>query len=163
VFVKVKLDDLNYDLVDAKISPQIGSDKASIQFNGTIGEIRVNFNEPVNGDKELFILTLKLKQKSDAVAFQITKFVALDKNDIASPFELVDLTMFSYFRVEENPYDLDGNLKIDESDVAVLIERFGSMKKDKNFEKKYDLTKDGRIDMKDVTELMKNLDVRLNN
>jgi hypothetical protein len=161
VFLKVRLDSLNYDLVDAKVSPTIGADKATIQFNGTIGEIRINLKEPVNGDQELFTLTIKFKQKSDALGFQIIKFVALDKNTAATPFELVDLTMFSYFKVSDNPYDLDGNLRIDDGDVSVLIERFGTMKKDKGFDKKCDLTKDGRIDMKDVTELMKNLDTRM--
>lgn len=161
VFVKIRLDSLNYELLDAKVSPEIGSDKASIQFNGTIGEIKINLKEPVNGDKELFILTVKFKQKVDVVIFQVIKFVALDKNNNNGLFELIDLRNLSFIKVEENPYDLDSNLKIDEGDVSVLIERFGAMKKDKGFEKKYDLTKDGRIDMKDVSELMKNLEARI--
>lgn len=161
VFVKVKIDSLNYDLIDAKVSQEIGPDNATIQFNGTIGEIRINLKQPITGDKELFNLTIKFKQKADAIVFQIIKFVALDKNNAATPFELIDLTMFSFFKVIDNPYDLDSNLKIDDGDVSVLIERFGTMKKDKGFEKKYDLTKDGRVDMKDVSELMKNLDTRI--
>lgn len=160
VFLKLRLDALNYDLVDAKVSPALEG-KATIQFNGTIGEIRINIKEPVNGDQELFILTVRFKKKSDAVIFQIIKFVALDKDNVASLFELIDLRMLSYIKVEDNPYDLDGNLSIDDGDVSVLVERFGTMKKDKGFDKKYDLTKDGRVDMKDVSDLMKNLDSRV--
>jgi len=158
IFLKVKLDVLNFDLIDAVVSPEIGTDKAIIDFNPSIGEIRINFKEPVSGNRELFVLTIKFKQKAEAVIFQIVQFVALDKSASATPFELVDLRNFSYFKVEDNPYDIDSTLSVDEGDVSALLKKFGSFKRDKDFNKKCDFNKDGRVDLKDLTELLINLE-----
>jgi len=162
VFVKVRLDNSvykadNVEFVDAEIPEEMKA-KATIEVNKSIGEIRVKFNEPINGDATIFVATLRFKKKADSVPFQIVRFGSINSENQTAPFELIDLRLIVGFKVIDNPYDLDVNLSIDEGDVTVLLQKFGTTKNDREFNKKCDFNKDSRIDIEDLTELIQHLD-----
>ena len=162
VFVKVRLDNSiyqldNVELIDAEISEEMQK-IATIEVKQSIGEVRVKFSEPVNGDATIFIATLRFKKKADNIPFQIMRFGAINSENQTAPFELIDLRLLLGFKVSDNPYDLDANLSIDEGDVAVLMQKFGSTKNDRDFNKKCDFNKDSRIDIEDLAELIHNLE-----
>ncbi|MDD4663659.1 MAG: hypothetical protein PHD83_03210, partial [Caldisericia bacterium] len=126
VFVKVRLDNSiykldNVELVGAEISEEMQK-IATIEVKQSIGEVRVKFSEPVNGDATIFIATLRFKKKADYIPFQIMRFGAINSENQTAPLELIDLRLLLGFKVSDNPYDLDANLSIDEGDVAVLIQ-----------------------------------------
>jgi len=162
VFVKVLLDNSIYgmddiELVGAEVSKDLQA-ISTISVDTKIGEIRVKFSEPVNGNAVLFVATLRFKKKAESLFFQILRFAAVNSQNQMAPFELIDLRLLAGFEVKDNPYDLDVNLSIDEGDVAVLMQKFGYTKKDREYNKKCDFNLDGRIDIEDLTELLYNLD-----
>ena len=162
VFVKVRLDNSIYGLDDVElVGAEISEDMqkiATIEVKQSIGEVRVKFSEPINGNATIFIATLRFKKKAEYVPFQIMRFGAINSENQTAPFELIDLRLLLGFKVIDNPYDLDANLSIDEGDVAVLMQKFGTTKMDRDFNKKCDFNKDNRIDIEDLAELIYNLD-----
>lgn len=158
VFLQVKLNNEFFDIIDAKICPEVGKDNANLVIDQSRGEVRCTFKEGINGNKQLFSVGVKFKKESDKLKFQLRKFVATDLSGNQIPFIVLDINFVCYLKISQNKYDVDNNLSVNNDDLTVVINCFGTFRKDKDFDKRCDFNKDSRIDINDLTELIANLE-----
>jgi len=105
-----------------------------------------------------FSVGVKFKKESDKLKFQLRKFVATDVSGGQIPFVIYDINFICYLKVTQNKYDIDNNLSVNNDDLTVLVNCFGTFRKDKDFDRKCDFNKDSRIDINDLVELIANLE-----
>jgi len=158
VFLQVKLNNEYFDIIDAKICPEIGKENANLVIDPSRGEVKCTFKEGINGNKQLFSVGVKFKKESDKLKFQLRKFVATDVSGGQIPFVIYDINFICYLKITQNKYDIDNNLSVNNDDLTVLVNCFGTFRKDKDFDRKCDFNKDSRIDINDLVELIANLE-----
>jgi glutaredoxin len=158
IFLQIKLNSEFFDIVDVKISEKIGSKNADLTVDPGRGEVKCTFKNPINGDSDLFSFVIKFKKETDNLQFPLRKFIACDSSGNQVPFILYDAKHICYLKIIPNKYDVDANLSVNNADLTVLINCFGTFRKDKDYNKKCDFNKDSRIDLNDLVELIANLE-----
>lgn len=160
IFLQIKSNSEYFDVIDVKVSPKISENNINLTANLSNGEVKCTFNNAINGDSELFSIGIKFKKVTDNLEFPLRKFVALDSSGEKLPFILYDIRHLCHIKIKQNKYDIDDNLSVNNADLLVLINCFGTFRKDKDYDRKCDFNKDSRIDINDLTELIFNLEDR---
>ncbi len=148
-----------------------------VEFDPKTQRIKITLKEPINGDKKIFSYITHFKDnniiKDATIGFSVKNIIItdskgnliyLDGNNIQDHFT-------NQLVVDINPLDLNEDTWVNQEDMDELLDNFGTIKKDKNFEEKYDIYPpspsraledkekhgDGRIDILDIVTLQKEI------
>ncbi len=169
-----------YEVLAASLNPEL-KDKAVFNYNPKNNQVDITFTEPINGDKKLFSVFIKINKPTvdgvknedssndkierfvNSVNFKMREFSARDSQNNLIKYQLREQK--NYFPVRmctiENPFDLKKNANIDKEDLDLLLTVFGSQEGDKDWNAEYDVYKEGvsscRIDIADVTAIIKEI------
>jgi len=125
-----------------------------VEFNKTAGTINIIFPEEIssNDTVDLFKLVVKFKKTGTDIPFPVYKLFVNDTNNMPIGWEYIELKYYYFNEIIINPNPLDFNEDniVDKYDLKEITDEFGRFQKDKSFEEKYDVFKDGRIDIQDV-------------
>jgi hypothetical protein len=171
-----------YDVLGAALSEEL-QDKAKLEYDSKEHRVTIKFNEPLNGDHDIFNFFIKIhtntqkgikhrnKDEDSKLFTYATNFkfreVFLEDSEFNSiKFKLNQQQTYHPVRMvtADNPLDLDNNKRVDEADIDRFLPAFGVTDKDPNYIEEYDIYPqnikegtqgDGRIDIQDLYLLVK--------
>ncbi|MGB9770215.1 S8 family serine peptidase [Caldisericum exile] len=130
-------------------------DTYSLKVDNLTGEIFVNIKfkqgHELKGNSSLVSFTLRGKVPGTTnVGFKESSVTGVNNNGILSVFVPTQITI----NKAENPWDLNRDKKVDDVDLALFKQAFGSEPKDSNYLPLADFNMDGVIDGKDLVILL---------
>ena len=164
-----------YEVLAAGLNPEL-KDKAVFKYNPKNNQVDITFTEPINGDKKLFSVFIKINKPTvdgvkdidrtveriyNSINFKMREFSALDSKNNLIKYQLREQKNCFPVRMctIENPFDLKKNANIGKEDLDLLLTVFGSREGDKDWKAEYDVYKEGisqgRIDIADVVAMIK--------
>ncbi len=163
-----------YQVLAASLNSEL-KDKAVFNYNPKNNQVDITFTEPINGDKKLFSVFIKINKPTidgfkeehgyihKDVPFKMKNFYARDSQKNLIKYQLREQKNCFPVRMctIENPFDLKKNANIGKEDLDLLLTVFGSQEGDKDWKAEYDVYKEGvsqgRIDIADVTAIIKEI------
>lgn len=149
-----------YDILGCEIMEDLKG-KSIFSYDPESKKVKVVFDQPVNGDKEIFsfIVHWKKDNMETSSSFKIKSLVADNTKSNSIYFDINDIKKYfpNMLFVQTNPLDFDIDGWVNNSDLTILMSQFGMIGKDPNFDPKYDIEQSDlgkRIDMRDVTFLI---------
>ena len=125
-----------------------------VTFNRSTGKIKIVFPEEINSDEtiSLFRLVIHFTLDDCDITFPVYKFFANDSDDQPIGWDYIELRThyLNELCIQINPLDINDDYIVNDEDVKSILPKFGILKGDSLFEEKYDVNKDGRIDIQDI-------------
>ena len=168
-----------YDVLGAALSEEFQA-KAKLEYDPKEHRVTVKFNEPLNGDHDIFNFFIKIhtntkkginhRTEKDLLAyatnFKFKNFSAEDSEFNSVKYELNQQQTYHPVRMvtTDNPLDFNSDTNIDEKDIQEFLPAFGVTDKDSNYINKYDIYPqnikegtqgDGIINVLDLYHLVK--------
>jgi hypothetical protein len=167
-----------YDVLGAGLSDEL-QDKAKLTYDPQEHRVTIKFNEPLNGNHDIFSFFIKIKKETingmdsrqydtKDVNFKWKTFSAQDSEFNTIKYELREQKNCYPVRMVtiDNPLDFNDDKVINEKDIQEFLPAFGVTDKDNNYINKYDIYPqnikegtqgDGRIDVQDLYLLVKEI------
>ena len=155
-------DKKHYNVLGYKINDDIKDNIKSIKFNKKTFDIEIELINPVSGNKKIFSFIIQFIKENivanETMGFQL-KNINIKSNNKIPYMDFNDIVAFTFLQlaVENNPYDLTDDASVNDKDMQKFLPEFGSESKDSRFEAKYDFNGDLRVNMEDLTRLLKEI------
>jgi hypothetical protein len=149
-----------YEILGCELNAELKG-KTIFSYDQEAKKVKIVFDEPINGDKEIFsfIVHWKKDNMENSSSFKIRNLVADNSKSNSVYFDINDIRQYfpNMLFVRTNPLDFDLDSWINNSDLNLLLTQFGIVGKDPNFDPKFDIEQSDqskRIDMRDITFLI---------
>ncbi|MCK5848291.1 MAG: hypothetical protein KAH01_03750 [Caldisericia bacterium] len=149
-----------YRILGAVLNKNIKVEK--FQFDKNTTKITIVFQEPLNGNHDIFSFITHFKKGNlkKSCSFQVKNFEALN-SDYNSVFYCVNDIVRRYpvrLIIDNNQYDFDNDSWINNFDLDLLVEHFGTSKNDTLYNDKYNICNTGfskdRVDIEDLLVIL---------
>jgi hypothetical protein len=157
-----KTDEDVYNILGAKLGKNIKVSKFT--YDEIEQMVTMEFEKPLNGDiAEIcsFINHFKKKNWEKSSSYKIENFTALNSKKESIYYDINDIKQYYpvVLFVDVHPLDLNNDTLINNKDLDLLLERFGTRKGDKLYDPKFNVDDTGfskdRVDILDVIKLNK--------
>lgn len=150
-----------YRIVGVKPNPEL----FDITFDQRYNRTTLKFHKPLNGNLENAITFISDFKKSNVATSSGLRFCWLDMRDKDGNLPYIDMSgePIQYGPVKLvahgfKPLDFNQDKRIDYTDVNELIKHFGRNHQDSNWDPRYDIDKNNRVDIVDLVATVKAAD-----
>jgi len=151
-----------YDILGYELNPELQSNTTSL-FDLEQKKVNLYFQEPINGDKEIFswIVHWKKQNLDTSSSFKVKTFSAYNRRNEVIWFDIGDIRQYypSMLLIQENPFDFSKDTWVNEDDMFLFIPYFGLREGDMDYNERFDIVKkeEHNIDFEDFCALLSSI------